>query len=189
MQQINTLEEFNKILKGWNEGDEETWEFLQTLKKSKKWDQTQREIVRNAVTDGCGGAIVRFLMNDPIALKNFLRCTRAKSIDDEKFMLPAISIRKYYKLALKDPEAAAAGKFMFAGSRYKVLNQQEVTYEHETSRMLQMYPCSKCGVTESELQKVTKLCSRCKKARYCSVECQKEDWQEHKKVCQSNAAT
>lgn len=29
----------------------------------------------------------------------------------------------------------------------------------------------------------TKKCSRCKKIHYCSPECQKADWQKHKKVC------
>jgi hypothetical protein len=29
-------------------------------------------------------------------------------------------------------------------------------------------------------------CSRCKKVSYCSVTCQKQNWQEHKKVCQPN---
>jgi len=39
--------------------------------------------------------------------------------------------------------------------------------------------CANCGATEA-----TKLCGRCKRQRYCSVECQKSDWKEHKLRCQ-----
>jgi hypothetical protein len=38
----------------------------------------------------------------------------------------------------------------------------------------------KCSMCEKETE--TK-CSRCKEKRYCSVECQKKDWKEHKKTC------
>lgn len=41
--------------------------------------------------------------------------------------------------------------------------------------------CVKCG---KFLEKVKK-CSRCKIAFYCSRECQKEDWSEHKKHCKT----
>lgn len=37
--------------------------------------------------------------------------------------------------------------------------------------------CAKCG------KYATDRCSRCNIARYCSRECQKEDWKEHKKRC------
>ncbi|KAF8162275.1 hypothetical protein K438DRAFT_1858793 [Mycena galopus ATCC 62051] len=33
-----------------------------------------------------------------------------------------------------------------------------------------------------------KECSRCKCARYCSVECQKKNWRQHKPVCEYNTA-
>jgi hypothetical protein len=37
--------------------------------------------------------------------------------------------------------------------------------------------CEVCGKPSS------KSCSRCKKANYCSIECQKANWNEHKVTC------
>lgn len=39
--------------------------------------------------------------------------------------------------------------------------------------------CSKCGKKEGPLSK----CGKCKVIKYCSAECQKGDWDYHKKVC------
>jgi hypothetical protein len=39
--------------------------------------------------------------------------------------------------------------------------------------------CVVCGIHNS------KLCSRCKKTYFCSPECQKSAWPEHKKVCKA----
>lgn len=39
--------------------------------------------------------------------------------------------------------------------------------------------CKKCGNMESPLSK----CGKCNVIKYCSVECQKGDWDYHKKVC------
>lgn len=39
--------------------------------------------------------------------------------------------------------------------------------------------CSNCGDTEKELLK----CSICKLTRYCSIECQKANWKNHKLIC------
>jgi hypothetical protein len=38
--------------------------------------------------------------------------------------------------------------------------------------------CGRCG-----MQGKLKMCSTCKKAFYCSKECQQADWKEHKKMC------
>jgi len=42
--------------------------------------------------------------------------------------------------------------------------------------------CGHCSVLEEDGQKF-KLCAQCKEVCYCSRECQKAHWQEHKKVC------
>jgi len=42
--------------------------------------------------------------------------------------------------------------------------------------------CANC-TTPPTAEKALKACARCRKARYCSVECQIEDWGEHKRVC------
>ncbi|KAI9702118.1 MAG: hypothetical protein M1836_001462 [Candelina mexicana] len=39
--------------------------------------------------------------------------------------------------------------------------------------------CDFCGASSMD----TKLCGRCKGARYCNAECQKSHWKEHKKLC------
>mmetsp|Transcript_9345 Transcript_9345/g.14021 ORF Transcript_9345/g.14021 Transcript_9345/m.14021 type:complete len:257 (-) Transcript_9345:102-872(-) len=43
--------------------------------------------------------------------------------------------------------------------------------------------CNVCGAGAS------KLCSRCKLRKYCGAECQRRDWQTHKRYCQPPAAT
>ena len=44
--------------------------------------------------------------------------------------------------------------------------------------------CRMCGsVKAKEDGKPLMKCARCRRVRYCSVECQRRDWQEHKKTC------
>jgi MYND finger len=45
--------------------------------------------------------------------------------------------------------------------------------------------CTRCEVQDKPLSK----CSRCKVAVYCSYECQKEDWSNHKKHCKTLSTT
>ncbi|GAQ90657.1 hypothetical protein KFL_006680060 [Klebsormidium nitens] len=42
-------------------------------------------------------------------------------------------------------------------------------------------PCDQCGALKSPGE--LKRCSRCKSARYCSAQCQRADWKEHRKTC------
>ena len=45
--------------------------------------------------------------------------------------------------------------------------------------------CQNCG---KEAGKSWKKCSICRLGRYCSEECQRADWKEHKKSCKKAAA-
>ena len=47
-----------------------------------------------------------------------------------------------------------------------------------------------CGFGRSSCgKKGDKTCNRCKKAKYCSAECQKADWSIHKKECKAAEST
>ena len=43
--------------------------------------------------------------------------------------------------------------------------------------------CNKCKKSTSELTEPLKRCARCYEARYCSRDCQRADWKDHKKTC------
>jgi len=57
-----------------------------------------------------------------------------------------------------------------------ILTLPEAIFKDETFRR-QMSECS-CGNKNA-----TKLCGRCKTKKYCSIQCQKDDWKEHKRGC------
>ncbi|KAJ7241786.1 hypothetical protein C8J57DRAFT_1368668 [Mycena rebaudengoi] len=43
--------------------------------------------------------------------------------------------------------------------------------------------CCGCGQREGDLARPLRYCSKCQVASYCSKECQKSDWPEHKPIC------
>ena len=43
--------------------------------------------------------------------------------------------------------------------------------------------CDNCGKDESQLIGPLKCCAKCRQCSYCSRDCQKADWKNHKKVC------
>jgi splicing suppressor protein 51 len=45
--------------------------------------------------------------------------------------------------------------------------------------------CSACHKSQSDLPTSLKRCAKCPDTFYCSRECQKEDWKNHKRVCAS----
>jgi len=51
----------------------------------------------------------------------------------------------------------------------------------DTSRKVQGDSvCNRC------LKVAAKKCANCETVRYCSRECQRRDWKEHKRICESN---
>ncbi|KIV78377.1 hypothetical protein PV11_10099 [Exophiala sideris] len=65
-------------------------------------------------------------------------------------------------------------------------------YERLLRSKMQEYPfCIKCGAkhghADSSGQEPLQHCGRCKKVRYCSKECQTEDWNVHESACKAAA--
>jgi len=52
-----------------------------------------------------------------------------------------------------------------------------------------MPKCANCAKTKSDSGINLKRCAKCQTTHYCSRECQKADWKEHKRVCASNATS
>ncbi|KAJ7148884.1 hypothetical protein C8R46DRAFT_916588, partial [Mycena filopes] len=54
-------------------------------------------------------------------------------------------------------------------------------------RTQETYPmsasCLVCNNEASESRKSLKKCARCELTRYCSVDCQRQDWKRHKDCC------
>ncbi len=71
------------------------------------------------------------------------------------------------------------------GRKKGEVDRKEVKPSRRTQRMkiLQKFPisCHMCGKFEKESTLL--LCGRCKRVRYCSVECQREEWKVHKTSC------
>ncbi|XP_034299521.2 uncharacterized protein [Magallana gigas] len=62
---------------------------------------------------------------------------------------------------------------------FQVVSTEDNSSKDETTPVItDLERCSKCKIG-GEL----KLCQRCKKQKYCSVECQKADWKSHKVSC------
>src|ERR1700722_699937 len=49
--------------------------------------------------------------------------------------------------------------------------------------------CSTCHKLQPELPHPLKRCAKCQTTLYCSRECQKDDWKNHKRICSSQAAS
>lgn len=60
-----------------------------------------------------------------------------------------------------------------------VTNPGEVRVAVSVPNKPDQQPCDRCGNYYSKLLR----CGRCKKANYCGVECQKQDWAKHKPNC------
>eukprot|EP01091_Cochliopodium_minus_P013736 TRINITY_DN449_c0_g1_i5.p1 TRINITY_DN449_c0_g1~~TRINITY_DN449_c0_g1_i5.p1 ORF type:complete len:639 (-),score=178.19 TRINITY_DN449_c0_g1_i5:142-2058(-) len=54
---------------------------------------------------------------------------------------------------------------------------EEIRFEVNPNKLQVDTSCAVCGKNDG------KVCSRCKATYYCSIDCQKKDWPDHKKVC------
>ncbi|MCH9624968.1 MAG: hypothetical protein S4CHLAM123_01300 [Chlamydiales bacterium] len=54
--------------------------------------------------------------------------------------------------------------------------------ENASAEILNTTWCEKCGKTDQKLLR----CVQCKSVWYCGLDCQKRDWPEHKRVCQTH---
>jgi hypothetical protein len=48
--------------------------------------------------------------------------------------------------------------------------------------------CNKCGAVSTKAGTPLLKCNACKMARYCSSDCQKLDWRQHRPICKQTAA-
>lgn len=60
---------------------------------------------------------------------------------------------------------------------------QKLIEQFETSHLLSPAVCQSCLRPSETIVRNLKVCSRCMRARYCDVDCQKKDWKSHKHVC------
>ena len=86
-----------------------------------------------------------------------------------------------------DKEAGPCTRFcsrecQFREEARRAEEAKEEREEGEPKRKVRV--CENCSKVAETMQK----CSRCRLARYCSEECQLEDWKEHKKSCMMAAA-
>lgn len=88
--------------------------------------------------------------------------------------------------------------FSFSLKNSKPMSEAEETKTEEHSEINKMFLtfipdepdplevpnfCANCDVPEAKFN-----CSKCKKIFYCSQNCQKEDWKNHKKLCESQSS-
>jgi MYND finger len=74
--------------------------------------------------------------------------------------------------------------------RIKVGDEEKINIEQEewtkflgTLKEMVGPKCNKCRKGPTGGTQKLQLCGRCKKAQYCSIDCQKWDWKDHKIVC------
>jgi hypothetical protein len=78
-------------------------------------------------------------------------------------------------------------KKMNASAKYKDDDGVEFTDEiKKLATKLDDFPgCAVCQKEEREDGRALLICARCKKEKYCSIECQKKRWQRHKQYCKA----
>jgi len=96
---------------------------------------------------------------------------------DDLWRFPDISFLGYKSSIYmsQDGETVTVDLAIITGELHRFVVSLKVS-EHDEQKKICWY-CNK----ESEAK--LKICSKCTKARYCSVDCQRAHWSEHKKIC------
>ncbi len=125
------------------------------------------------------GAIKIFLDKLPNCFPTILYC---ETVDC--FVLMGLQIDLFDEDTMIDGEIntqlyyVVNGKSIF--SKLVLLGKNIEYIIEQVSSSKQKSTCEKCG--KRSFIKL-KLCTRCRKVRYCDKKCQKGHWKEHKKVC------
>jgi hypothetical protein len=70
------------------------------------------------------------------------------------------------------------------GEHRQECQRKQVEREERREKKAKRVSCDMCGCKFPYTK--MKKCSRCRQATYCSVECQRTDWERHKSSCQNN---
>ncbi|EAN33521.1 MYND finger family protein [Theileria parva strain Muguga] len=105
-------------------------------------------------------------------------CFISRTYDDEDvFKRVDFTLEDYNELMENPP--SAEGRWDVSKAFSNALSQDSLTKPQET---VVKNHCENCKKEGSESQ-VLKICTGCKKVKYCSVNCQKEDWRFHRRIC------
>jgi hypothetical protein len=54
-----------------------------------------------------------------------------------------------------------------------------------TTTASQNLSCARCHINEADLGQALQVCGGCRSVKYCTRDCQKNDWQRHKQQCRA----
>jgi len=121
-----------------------------------------KEMNKRNVADLCNGAVSLTLMILQIAVMN----------DPETLKKMPAHVHHTPTLKSEGPQSADVA--------IKISMEDDAANVHA-----QKTYCDKCGRRPGYDDPPLKVCSRCRKARYCSVDCQRSAWKEHKPNCKA----
>nr|BAN65725.1 MYND finger domain protein, putative [Babesia bovis] len=109
-------------------------------------------------------------------------CYVSKTFDDEEeFRRMDLTLEDYNELFENPPDAT--GRWDSAEALSKMLDpQKSAALTQQPKKEIIPNNCENCKREESK-DAPLKICSRCKKIKYCSVQCQKDDWKYHQRIC------